>query len=155
MYKVGDKFEIEIAEVFNSALVNQLYRIKGFNSLVFDKNGLDKLKKVKDYQSEIEKAYADGKMDGYMQGRKEAEEAHKNNAQEPIKNVKASDLAVDTKVLCWNNNDTQKNKRYFAKFKEGKMYAFANATTSWTTTYGQITHWDNMILEDGTVVLEE
>lgn len=54
-YKVGDKFLIEIAEVYENVLSDievfeattseTLYRIKGFNSLVFDKNGLDKLKK--------------------------------------------------------------------------------------------------------------
>ena len=57
-YKVGDKFIIEIAEVyenvlnsvdvFEAATSEPLYRIKGFNSLVFDKNGLDKLEEVAD-----------------------------------------------------------------------------------------------------------
>ena len=56
-YKVGDKFIIEIAEVyenelsgidvFEAATSEPLYRIKGFNSLVFDKNGLDKIEKIK------------------------------------------------------------------------------------------------------------
>lgn len=42
MYKVGDKFIIEIDEIFENK-GKTLYRIKGFNSLVFDKNGLNKL----------------------------------------------------------------------------------------------------------------
>ena len=50
-YKVGDKFVIEIEGIYENVLSNtfevdiskQLYRIKGFESLVFDKNGLDKL----------------------------------------------------------------------------------------------------------------
>lgn len=42
MYKVGDKFIIEIGEIFENK-GKTLYRIKGFNSLVFDKNGLNKL----------------------------------------------------------------------------------------------------------------
>lgn len=46
-YKVGDKFEIKIAEVYESNAI-RLYRIKGFNSLVFDENGLDKLKKIEE-----------------------------------------------------------------------------------------------------------
>ena len=56
-YKVGDKFIIEIAEVYENVLNDidvfeavtsePLYRIKGFNSLVFDKNGLDKIEKIK------------------------------------------------------------------------------------------------------------
>lgn len=62
-YKVGDKFIIEIAEVyenvlggidvFEAATSETLYRIKGFNSLVFDKNGLDKLEEVADKKNYI------------------------------------------------------------------------------------------------------
>ena len=56
MYKVRDKFIIEIGEKYETTALyisqigeksldtpNNLYRIKGFNSLVFDENGLDKL----------------------------------------------------------------------------------------------------------------
>lgn len=43
-YNVGDKFIIEIAEKVR----DNLYRIKGFNSLVFDDNGLKKLKRVQE-----------------------------------------------------------------------------------------------------------
>ena len=62
-YKVGDKFIIEIAEVyenvlsgidvFEAATSEPLYRIKGFNSLVFDKNGLDKLEEIEDKKNDI------------------------------------------------------------------------------------------------------
>ena len=49
-YKVGDKFLIEIDEVYESEMPfsspNELFKAKGFNSLVFDKNGLDKLEKI-------------------------------------------------------------------------------------------------------------
>lgn len=46
-YKVGNKFIIEIEEAVNvSANQNTLYKIKGFNSLVFDNNGLNKLKSL-------------------------------------------------------------------------------------------------------------
>ena len=41
MANVGDKFIIEIGEVFTE----NLYRVKGFNSLVFDDNVLNKLEK--------------------------------------------------------------------------------------------------------------
>lgn len=50
-YEVNDKFIIEIAEVCttdrrkSTEEGHTLYRVKGFNSLVFDDNGLDKLKK--------------------------------------------------------------------------------------------------------------
>lgn len=55
-YKVGDKFIIEIEKIYESSLkgidvfedmAEPLYKIKGFNSLVFDKNGLDKIEKIK------------------------------------------------------------------------------------------------------------
>ena len=50
-YEVNDKFIIEIAEVCttdrrkSTEEGHTLYRVKGFNSLVFDDNGLNKLKK--------------------------------------------------------------------------------------------------------------
>lgn len=59
-YKVGDKFLIEIEEVYENGLPFndtpcKLYRIKGFNSLVFDEYGLDKLQKhVVTKQSNLE-----------------------------------------------------------------------------------------------------
>lgn len=44
-YEVGNRFIIEIGEAVNlSTNPDTLYKIKGFNSLVFDNNGLDKLK---------------------------------------------------------------------------------------------------------------
>lgn len=62
-YKVGDKFIVEIDDVMLGSTAENnptaLYRIKGFNSLVFDKNGLDKLEKIptsdaKDWSETIE-----------------------------------------------------------------------------------------------------
>lgn len=48
-YKEGDKFIIEIEEVYKSDLTSpDLYRVKGFNSLVFDNHGLNMLQKVED-----------------------------------------------------------------------------------------------------------
>lgn len=46
-FNVGDKFEIEIAEVFKGAESgNDKYRIKGFDNLVFDDKGLEKMKQI-------------------------------------------------------------------------------------------------------------
>lgn len=48
-YKVGDKFIVEIEETADCNCEPwRLYKIKGFNSLVFDDFGLDKLKKQDD-----------------------------------------------------------------------------------------------------------
>ena len=61
-YKVGDKFIIEIEKIYESSLkgidvfediTEPLYKIKGFNSLVFDKNGLDKLEEVADKKNYV------------------------------------------------------------------------------------------------------
>ena len=64
MAKVGDKFIIEIGEVFTAKgtymaygceeneYEESLYRVKGFNSLVFDDNGLNKLEKYEPPEEE-------------------------------------------------------------------------------------------------------
>lgn len=53
-YNVGDKFEIEIGEVFKGAESgNDKYRIKGFDSLVFDDNGLKRMTRVTNSEDEI------------------------------------------------------------------------------------------------------
>lgn len=44
-YEKGDKFIIEI----KSKLANGLYKIKDFNTLVFDDTGLDRLEQVKEH----------------------------------------------------------------------------------------------------------
>lgn len=55
-YKVGDKFEIEIAQVIESVEAggNTLYRIKGFNALIFDDHGLNKISKVEPENPEVD-----------------------------------------------------------------------------------------------------
>lgn len=73
-YKVGDKFVIEIEEIYENVLSNafeedvprQFYKIKGFESLVFDKDGLDKLEKVKNSLSiPYSEAYKKGMNDAW------------------------------------------------------------------------------------------
>lgn len=44
-YYVGDKFVIEIGHSYWSPTVGNRYFIKGFNTLVFDDKGLDRLEK--------------------------------------------------------------------------------------------------------------
>ena len=113
-YNVGDKFVIEIGEVYSSGLPfanddepSILYRIKGFNSLVFDKNGLDKLKKLE-----------------------KAEVA-----------VDWSKVAVDTPILVSNNGDYWR-RRYFAKYENGMVYAFNGGKTSWSNQWDEPLEWE-------------
>ena len=59
-YNVGDKFEIEIAEVFKGAESgNDKYRIKGFDNLVFDDNGLGKMKRTEEAPKVGDIVYSD------------------------------------------------------------------------------------------------
>lgn len=82
MYEVGDKFIIEIDKIYANTTnhgCEKVYRIKGFNSLVFDEYGLDKLEKY-----DCNKEFTSGKSDGmemcekyYQQGLNDAWEAAK------------------------------------------------------------------------------
>ena len=53
-YNIGDKFVIEIGETFYSDNdCKKLYSIKGFNALIFDENGLDRLEKLEEKKEEV------------------------------------------------------------------------------------------------------
>lgn len=75
-YKNGDRFIIEIEQVtskkcyseFNEPTTTDIYHIKGFNSLVFDGYGLDRLTRIDNYEKE--KPYWKGYQDGYKDGKK-------------------------------------------------------------------------------------
>lgn len=77
-YQVGDKFVIEIEEICGceerNALAepHTLYRAKGFNTLAFDKNGLDKLERLDgDY---INENFGELQNEAYEAGRKAGQE---------------------------------------------------------------------------------
>lgn len=54
MTNAGDKFIIEIDSVFGGKNGEKLYRVKGFNSLVFDDYGLEKLTVYKEPEKATE-----------------------------------------------------------------------------------------------------
>jgi len=72
MSYVGKKFIIEIDKMYLDYNGNKLYKVKGFNSLVFDEHGLQKLTAYSDMSHNIEMdpeetlshAYARGWNDG-------------------------------------------------------------------------------------------
>ena len=45
-----------------------------------------------------------------------------------------SKIPVDTKVLVSNSKNGEWDKRYFAKFENGKVFTFTNGATSWSTS---------------------
>ncbi len=59
-YKVGDKFIVEIGDVFSNDaddfIIEEetLYKVEGFKSLVFDSYGLDKLQKYDEVKEKLE-----------------------------------------------------------------------------------------------------
>lgn len=53
--KVGSKFILEVEEIYVSSsdddsTPERLYRMKGFNSLVFDEDGIQKLTPIEEYK---------------------------------------------------------------------------------------------------------
>ena len=70
--KVGEKYVVEIDEIIEGHDGIRLAKIKGFNSLVFDKNGLDKLEKV-DEDAANELSYQFGMEDGWKLAQRVAE----------------------------------------------------------------------------------
>lgn len=80
-YHAGDKFVITVAEVFEGS--NTLYRIKGFNTCIFDAKGLDKLDALReeDTESFLQAKYNEGWNDGYRAGyARGKDEAYKSPA---------------------------------------------------------------------------
>ena len=51
-----------------------------------------------------------------------------------------SQVKADTPILVRNNGDRVWHRRYFAKYKNGKVCAWNNGNTSWTGIY--TTSWE-------------
>jgi hypothetical protein len=63
MAKIGDKFMLEIGEVYNAEngqFPSKLYKVRGFNSLVFDDEGIRKLSQICNIGSIAREGYQDG-----------------------------------------------------------------------------------------------
>ena len=92
MAKVGDRFVIEIAEVYEGKDGKKLYRIKGFNSLVFDGRGISMLRCYIDepeggYFTGLGKGYEIGVKAGIREGR-ELERMFQATSKPPEKSCK-------------------------------------------------------------------
>ena len=56
-----------------------------------------------------------------------------------------SKVEVDTKVLVRDFDNNVWSKRYFAEYKDGEYYAYADGKTSWSSD-GDETQWNQMKL---------
>lgn len=98
-YQVGDKFIVEIGEKYNYAEPTEnaeqeespmvLYRIKGFNSLVFDENGLDRLIR---YDSAQDAAYDDGFEAGILNAKDKGYDKGLSDAWEYLEKLMDKDV---------------------------------------------------------------
>ena len=61
--KVGDKFIVEVAEVLHTASGNRIYKMKGFNTLMFDEQGIEKLEPYRRYIKSIDIVAVDDASD--------------------------------------------------------------------------------------------
>ena len=97
-YHAGDKFVITVAEVFEGS--NTLYRIKGFNTCIFDAKGLDKLDALReeDTESFLQAKYNEGWNDGYRAGcAREKEETYPKED----KHLNLKDLEDMYSAMIW------------------------------------------------------
>lgn len=61
-----------------------------------------------------------------------------------------SKVPVDTKIIVWEDGrESYKVKRHFAKFEDGKIYAWVMGATSWSIDYDvDVSCWDNAELAE-------
>lgn len=60
-------------------------------------------------------------------------------------------IKPDTKVICWNNGmESEKKNRYFAEYKDGKIYTYPDGASSWSYSNDSrcLTIWDHVELSE-------
>ena len=60
---------------------------------------------------------------------------------DPEKDIDWSKVPVDTPVIVWNTDEEY--RRYFSGIKDGRFCAYADGRTSWSSTTGNICHWNH------------
>ena len=94
------KYIIELDEIPNTGL----YKVRGTNTLVFDRKGIKNI--LKPYKEEPE--------------------------------IDWSKVAVDTPILVKDSENNNWFKRHFAKYENGKVYAWSDGGTSWSCDNGTV-----------------
>lgn len=85
MYKKGDKFVIEIDDIVTGCDSKVLYRIKGFNSLVFDDYGLEQIGKLVDGVDSFSRSL--GRREGYKEGFEDGVEKERKRVQSAMRSI--------------------------------------------------------------------
>lgn len=60
---------------------------------------------------------------------------------EYVEPVDWTKVAVDTKILVGHYENYEITPRYFAKYENGKVYAWENGSTSWSSE-GRLLYWE-------------
>lgn len=60
-----------------------------------------------------------------------------------------STVEVDTPILVRDVENENWYRRYFAKYENGKVHAWINGVTSWSTVEGRTTCWNYAKLAEG------
>ena len=61
-----------------------------------------------------------------------------------------SKVAVDTPILVRRSDNEEWAKRYFARYRDGYIYAWSNGCTSWTAyNSSDVTEWEYAKLAEG------
>jgi hypothetical protein len=126
--KVGDKYIIEIEEVIRRNGAPQIARVKGFNTLVFDKYGLEKLEPY-----DGEKVYLKGYENGYKNGKNavmnESEEKHNSDLdyKDGLEDGRMEAWECARKIVEMSEYDRKWN--VFTKCDDGE-YPFVKYTAS-------------------------
>lgn len=64
------------------------------------------------------------------------------NFEEIINDIDWSKVPVDTKILVRDRKDGEWKRKYFAKYENEKIYAWADGSTSFTAKYdNDVTSW--------------
>ena len=71
---------------------------------------------------------------------KQAEDWLFSEYEEP--EIDWSKVKVDTPILVKSEEKNPGYRRYFAKFEDGKVYAWVNGGTSWTRTNDAVRAWE-------------
>lgn len=66
---------------------------------------------------------------------------------DPEEKIDWTQVSIDTPILVKNSDNDIWFKRHFAEYKNGQVYAFINAGTSWTSG-NSIESWDHAKLAD-------